>query len=86
MMSLLDEPEAARTAFTRAIKAHNAVFPHGHPGQAQAQLGLATLCAQQGDLSCSRANIEASGPLLERMLIATGPTRTAWQSIADQVR
>lgn len=84
-LRLLGDSAAAHEAFKQAIKHYQAAFPNGHPGQAKAQLGLAELCAQQGDLVCARENLAASAPLLERLLAADGPSRKAWQRLADRL-
>ncbi|MGB0133566.1 tetratricopeptide repeat protein [Dokdonella sp.] len=81
----LGEFDQAYEAYDLAVKLLDAAFPNGHPDRARAQLGMAELCLQRGDSNCARSMLEASGPLLQRNLIASGPTLQAWQRLKDRL-
>lgn len=85
ILQVLGDSVAARDAFSQAELLYQLAFPNGHTGLAKAQLGLAELCARAGDLTCAHNNLDASGPLLKHLLAADGPTRKAWQRLADQL-
>jgi eukaryotic-like serine/threonine-protein kinase len=82
----LGDFDSAYPLFERAIQLFDSAYPNGHPDRARAQVSLAELSLKRNDPVRARALLDASGPLLEKNLVASGPTRQAWQRLRNRLR